>query len=135
MKPELLSQPRNEEDINGAADKATVEAEKHKSEMQNIENSCAMLEEDKVTKDRQNRRQERDEIQIAEDRCNHLAKVKLGDSLDEAEDALERERKSKGGVEKIKRKLDGDLELTQEAVTSLVRIKAYLYQTSMRKEK
>ena len=105
--------------------------------MQNIENSCAMLEEDKVTKDRQNRRQERDEIQIAEDRCNHLAKVKvkLGDSLDEAEDALERERKSKGGVEKIKRKLNGDLKLTQEAVTSLVRIKANLYQTSMRKEK
>ena len=64
--------------------------------MQNIENSCAMLEEDKVTKDRQNRRQERDEIQIAEDRCNHLAKVKgkLGQSLDEAEDALERERKN-----------------------------------------
>ena len=55
-----------------------------------------MLEEDKVTKDRQNRRQERDEIQIAEDRCNHLAKVKvkLGQSLDEAEDALERERKN-----------------------------------------
>ena len=56
--------------------------------MQNIENSCSMLEEDKVTKDRQNRRQERDEIQIAEDRCNHLAKVKgkLGQSLDEAEE-------------------------------------------------
>ena len=41
-----------------------------------------------MTKDRQNRRQERDEIQIAEDRCNHLAKVKvkLGQSLDEAEE-------------------------------------------------
>ena len=97
--------------------------------MQNIENSCSMLEEDKATKDRQNRSLKREEIQIAEDRCNHLAKVKLGDSLDEAEDALERERKSKGGVEKIKRKLNGDLKLTQEAVTSLVRIKANLYQT------
>ena len=103
--------------------------------MQNIENSCSMLEEDKATKDRQNRSLKREEIQIAEDRCNHLAKVKLGDSLDEAEDALERERKSKGGVEKIKRKLNGDLKLTQEAVTSLECIKANLYQTSMRKEK
>ena len=130
---------QNEEDmivnINGAADKATAEAEKLKSEMRNIENSCAMLEEDKATKDRQNRSLKREEIQIAEDRCNHLAKVKLGDSLDEAEDALERERKSKGGVEKIKRKLNGDLKLTQEAVTSLECIKANLYQTSMRKEK
>ena len=54
----------------------------------NIENSCAMLEEDKATKDRQIRRQKREEIQIAEDRCNHLAKVKgkLGQSLDEAEE-------------------------------------------------
>ena len=105
--------------------------------MQNIENSCAMLEEDKVTKDRQNRRQERDEIQIAEDRCNHLAKVKgkLEQSLDEAEDALERERKSKGDVEKIKRKVEGDLKLTQETVTSLEHVKANLGQTSMRKEK
>ena len=83
---------QNEEDmivnINGAADKATAEAEKLKSEMRNIENSCAMLEEDKVIKDRQNRRQEREEIQIAEDRCIHLAKVKvkLGQSLDEAEE-------------------------------------------------
>ena len=104
--------------------------------MHNIENSCAMLKEDKVTKDRQNRRQEREEIQIAEDRYNQLAKVKgkLEQSLDEAKDALERERKSKGIVEKIKRMLDGDLKLTQEAVTSLERIKANLYQTSMRKE-
>ena len=82
--------------------------------MQNIENSCAMLEEDKVIKDRQNRRQEREEIQIAEDRCIHLAKVKvkLGQSLDEAEDALtlERERKSKGIVEKIKRKLEAEVD-------------------------
>ena len=73
-----------------------------------------MLEEDKVIKDRQNRRQEREEIQIAEDRCIHLAKVKvkLGQSLDEAEDALtlERERKSKGIVEKIKRKLEAEVD-------------------------
>ena len=61
-------------------------------------------------------------------------KGKLEQSLDEAKDALERERKSKGIVEKINRMLDGDLKLTQEAVTSLERIKANLYQTSMRKE-
>ena len=76
--------------------------------MQNIENSCAMLEEDKVTKDRQNRRQERDEIQIAEDRCNHLAKVKgkQGQSLAEAEDALERERR-KGSSRELWRRSKG----------------------------
>ena len=43
-----------------------------------------------------------------EDRCNHLSKVKgkLEQSLDECEDALEREKKSKGDVEKIKRKVE-----------------------------
>ena len=93
--------------------------------MQNIENSCAMLEEDKVTKDRQNRRQERDEIQIAEDRCNHLPGQGEGEAGAVAcrgrgrSREGERERKFKGIVEKIKRKLDGDLELTQEGRPSL----------------
>merc|ERR550534_1869693 len=56
-------------------------------------------------------------------------------SLDEAEDALEREKKSKGDVEKMKRKIEGDLKLTQEAVSDLERIKSELQQTLMRKEK
>ena len=43
--------------------------------------------------------QAEEDIQSLEDRGNHLAKVKgkLEQSLDEAEDALEREKKSKGG--------------------------------------
>ena len=39
-----------------------------------------MLEEDKATKDRQIRRQKREEIQIAEDRCNHLASINAANS-------------------------------------------------------
>merc|ERR1711937_312179 len=54
---------------------------------------------------------------------------------DECEDALEREKKSKGEVEKLKRKVEGDLKLTQEAVADLERIRAELQQTVMRKEK
>merc|ERR1719471_1141430 len=65
-----------------------------------------------------------------EDRCNHLSKVKgkLEQSLDECEDALEREKKTK-------RKIEGDLKLTQEAVSDLERINAELSQTIQRKEK
>ena len=76
--------------------------------MQNIENSCSMLEEDKATKDRQNRSLKREEIQIAEDRCNHLAKVKgkQGQSLAEAEDALERVR-GKGSSRELWRRSKG----------------------------
>merc|ERR1712180_461523 len=59
----------------------------------------------------------------------------LEQSLDECEDSLEREKKAKGDVEKLKRKLEGDLKLTQEAVGDLDRIKADLTNTIQRKEK
>merc|ERR1711902_19167 len=74
---------------------------------------------------------------MGEDRCNHLNKVKgkLEQSLDECEDALEREKKAKGDVEKQKRKIEGDLKLTQEAAADLERINSELSQTVQRKEK
>merc|ERR1712186_68289 len=50
-------------------------------------------------------------------------------------DSLEREKKTKGDVEKLKRKVEGDLKLTQEAVSDLERVKSKLGQTTQRKEK
>merc|ERR1712088_1274562 len=72
-----------------------------------------------------------------EDKCNHLSRVKgkLEQALDEAEDALEREKKVKGDLEKSKRKLEGDLKLTQEAISDLERVKAELLGGVSRKEK
>merc|ERR1712189_140234 len=57
------------------------------------------------------RQKTEEDIQAAEDKCNHLSRVKgkLEQALDEAEDALEREKKVKGDVEKAKRKIEGDL--------------------------
>merc|ERR1719466_657598 len=83
------------------------------------------------------RQKTEEDIQAAEDKCNHLSKVKgkLEQALDEAEDALEREKKVKGDVEKAKRKLEGDLKLTQEAVADLERVKAELSGGVARKEK
>merc|ERR1712121_355737 len=83
------------------------------------------------------RQKTEEDIQSAEDKCNHLSKVKgkLEQALDEAEDALEREKKVKGDVEKAKRKVEGDLKLTQEAVGDLDRVKAELGGAVARKEK
>merc|ERR1712227_892913 len=55
------------------------------------------------------RQKTEEDIQAAEDKCNHLSRVKgkLEQALGEAEDALEREKKVKGDVEKSKRKLEG----------------------------
>merc|ERR1712061_75892 len=75
--------------------------------------------------------------QAAEDKCNHLSRVKgkLEQALDEAEDALEREKKVKGDVEKAKRKVEGDLKLTQEALSDLDRVKGELQGAAARKDK
>merc|ERR1719419_40388 len=58
-----------------------------------------------------NRQKTEEDIQAAEDKCNHLSRVKgkLEQALDEAEDALEREKKVKGDVDKAKRKVEGEL--------------------------
>ena len=40
---------------------------------------------------------------------------KLKQSLDEAEDSLEREKKTKSDIEKIKMKVEGDFKLTQDS--------------------
>merc|ERR1711997_978928 len=69
----------------------------------------------KLTKDKRSigdgRQKTEEDIQSLEDKSNHLNKVKgkLEQSLDECEDSLEREKKSKADVDKIKRKVDGDL--------------------------
>merc|ERR1719403_276506 len=67
----------------------------------------------KLSKEKRNvgdsRQKTEEDIQAAEDKCNHLSRVKgkLEQALDEAEDALEREKKVKGDVEKAKRKVEG----------------------------
>merc|ERR1711937_640641 len=83
------------------------------------------------------RQKTEEDIQAAEDKCNHLGRVKgkLEQALDESEDALEREKKVKGDVEKAKRKIEGDLKLTQEAVADLERVKSELSGAVARKEK
>merc|ERR1712002_345785 len=55
------------------------------------------------------RQKTEEDIQAAEDKCNHLSKVKgkLEQALDESEDALEREKKVKGDLERVKAELSG----------------------------
>merc|ERR1719400_3011076 len=147
--------------INGiqqSGSKVTMEATRLRDEIKNLEATIEKCEEDKNTKDSQirtlrdeishqgdligklgkekkstgeSRQKTEEDIQTAEDRCNHLSKVKgkPEQSLDECEDTLEREKKSKADVEKSKRKVEGVLKLTQEAVSDLERINSELSQT------
>merc|ERR1719434_217105 len=150
--------------IQQAGAKVTADACRLREEIKNLEATIEKCEEDKNTKDSQirtlrdeiahqedmivklgkekkatgeGRQKTEEDIQSAEDRCNHLNKVKgkLEQSLDECEDTLEREKKAKGDVEKQKRKVEGDLKLTQEAVADLERVNSELGQTVQRKDK
>merc|ERR1711936_850729 len=107
--------------------KVTADANRLRDTIKTLESTCEKCEEDKSTKDNQihtlreeiahqeeliskltkekkgageGRQKAEEDIQAMEDRCNHLSKVKgkLEQSLDETEDALEREKKSKGDV-------------------------------------
>merc|ERR1712226_486316 len=115
-------------------------------EVKTLESTLEACEEDKSTKDSQIRTL-KEEIAHQEELIAKLQKEKRGvgdskqkteediQSLDEVEDSLEREKKSRADVEKLKRKVEADLKLTQEAVSDLERIKSELQQTIQRKEK
>merc|ERR1712066_486143 len=144
--------------------KVMADASRLREEIKVLESNAEACEEDKMSKDNQihtlrdeiahqeeiivklqrekkeaggGRQKTEEEMTAMEDKAVHLGKVKskLEMSLDECEDVLEREKKSKGDVEKIKRKIEGDLKLTQEAASDLERINSELSQTVQRKEK
>ena len=109
-------------------EKVSQEANSLRSKISALENQCMKCEEDKTTKDNQihslreevahqedmiaklqkekksageGRQKTEEDIQAMEDRCNHLSKVKakLEQSLDECEDALEKEKRGKSEIE------------------------------------
>jgi myosin heavy chain 6/7 len=107
-----------------------------KDEIAHQEELISKLQKDKhVVGDKRQKTEE--DVQATEDRCNHLNKLKakLEQSLDECEDSLEKEKKAKADGEKLKRRIEGDLKLTQEMVLDLERVKNELDLTLQRKEK
>merc|ERR1711935_810626 len=78
-----------------------------------------------------------EDLQVAEDKVEHLAKIKskLEQTLDELNDSLTHEKRGRADIEKQRRKVEGDLRVTQETVADLERQKKELEQTIGRKEK
>ena len=107
-----------------------------REEMQHQTDLISKLQKEKKC-GQEGRQQAEEDIQAIEDRCNHLSRIKskLEQSLDESEDALDREKKTKQEVEKQKRKIEGDFKLTQETLADLDRVKEELSQGLQRKEK
>merc|ERR1719343_71291 len=77
-----------------------------------------------------------EDLQVASEKVDHLMKVKskLESTLDELEGSFEKEKRSRGNVEKERRKLEGELKICQETVAELERSKKELEAAIMRKE-
>jgi myosin heavy chain 6/7 len=69
----------------------------------------------------ENQAKSSEELGSAEEKLDHLSKikVKLEVTLDELEDSLEREKKARLDMDKQRRKIEAELKVTQEQVTDL----------------
>merc|ERR1719500_2272495 len=64
-----------------------------------------------------------EDLIAAEEKVAHLMSIKsqLEETLDQLESGLDKEKKSRGALEKAKRKVEGDLKMAQDAVADLER--------------
>ena len=78
-----------------------------------------------------------EDLQAAQEKVDHLNKIKmkLESTLDELNDSLAREKRAKGDIEKQRRKVEGDLRVSQEVVSDLERTKKELENSIARREK
>ncbi|XP_055644606.1 myosin heavy chain, muscle isoform X14 [Toxorhynchites rutilus septentrionalis] len=143
LEQEISGQKKDSEDLELQIQKIEQDKASKDHQIRNLNDEIAHQDEliNKLNKEKKMQgevnQKTAEELQAAEDKVNHLNKVKakLEQTLDELEDSLEREKKLRGDVEKAKRKVEGDLKLTQEAVSDLERNKKELEQTILRKDK
>merc|ERR1719318_2478166 len=78
-----------------------------------------------------------EDLIAAEEKVAHLMSIKsqLEATLDQLESGLDKEKKSRGALEKAKRKVEGDLKMAQDAVADLERTKREVEAIIAAKEK
>merc|ERR1711902_48205 len=78
-----------------------------------------------------------DDLQVVEDKVAHMnnIKSKLEQTLDELSGALNGEKRARADIDKNRRKVEGELKVTQETVADLVRSKKEAENSIARKEK
>jgi len=78
-----------------------------------------------------------EDLMVASEKVDHLnkIKIKLEQTLDELEGTLEREKRQRADSEKQRRKLEGELKITQEVVSELERSKKELETIIQKKDK
>jgi len=128
---DLSSFRKDIDDMNMSIQKAEQEKTNRDHTIRNLNDEIAHQDEviNKLTKEKkymqESQAKSSDELTQAEEKVDHLnkVKVKLEVTLDELEDSYEREKKSRLDMDKQRRKIEGDLKVTQEVVIDLERDK------------
>merc|ERR1712123_436513 len=128
---DLSSFRKDIDDMNMSIQKAEQEKTNRDHTIRNLNDEIAHQDEliNKLTKEKkymqESQAKSSDELTQAEEKVDNLnkVKVKLEVTLDELEDSYEREKKSRFDMDKQRRKIEGDLKVTQEVVIDLERDK------------
>merc|ERR1711931_533963 len=85
----------------------------------------------------ENNSKSNEDLVSAQEKVSHLnsIKSKLESTLDELEGALDKEKRNRGNLEKERRKVEGELKMTQDLVAELERAKKEIEGSIARKEK
>jgi len=78
-----------------------------------------------------------EDLQASEDKVSHLMNIKkkLEGTLDDLENSLEKEKRERGGVERERRKVEGEMKMMQDTVADLDRTRKEFEGMISRKEK
>merc|ERR1712123_83129 len=128
---DLSSFRKDIDEMNMSIQKAEQEKTNRDHTIRNLNDEIAHQDEliNKLTKEmkymQESQAKSSDELNQAEEKVDNLnkIKVKLEVTLDDLEDSYEREKKSRLDTDKQRRKVEGDLKVTQEVVIDLERDK------------
>ena len=140
---ETVSVKKDIEDIEIAIQKLEQEKTNRDHTIRSLNDEIANQDEiiNKLNKEKkhlaENNSKATEDLQGSSDKVDHLSKIKqkLESTLDELESSLDREKRGRADLEKQRRKIEGDLKVTQETVAELERSKKELEAHIARKDK
>jgi len=143
LEVECTAVKKDIEDIDMAIQKLEQEKTNRDHTIRSLNDEIANQDEiiNKLNKEKkhisENSAKSTEDLQAASDKVEHLSKIKqkLEQTLDELESSLDKEKRGRGDIEKQRRKIEGELKVTQETVSELERSKKELEAHIARKEK
>merc|ERR1719229_2163859 len=143
LEQEVVSVKKDIDDVDMAIQKIEQEKTNRDHTIRSLNDEIANQDEviNKLNKEKkhvsENAAKSAEDLTVAEDKVSHLNQIKnkLESTLDELESSLEREKRGRAQVEKERRKVEGELKVTQESVCDLERARKELEATIERKEK